>query len=157
MANIYTLTEADIELCKQKTIDNCGWTDMEETANSKNFFEGMPRTHRHFIGLLGEFAWAKIHGYEMNMETWTGKGDDGTDFKGGIQVKSSAITKKPNLLIPCSQWKRKSCKFYYLMWIRLPVAYEIGWISRIEALLVREKIDLKVPTWIIKNIYLHEK
>jgi hypothetical protein len=62
---------------------------MTSAAESKLAkFIGDPRYKPHFLGMLGEIAYAKMRGGEVNKEIYS-KGDDNTGDVGNVEVKTS--------------------------------------------------------------------
>lgn len=112
-----------------------------DTLNSKNFFKNRPGWWRHFIGALGEIVFSHYSGFPVDTHT-IGRGDDGTDFPGGIQIKCSDYPSAPNILIPEAQWDRKTCQLYVLIWVQLDrhVAQIMGAITRERAKAVRRSV-----------------
>lgn len=106
------------------------------TKNSANFFADRPPWFRHFVGACGEVAFAKTYDLPVDEDT-IGRGDDGTDFPGGIQVKTAFQKRPPRLMFPQRQWLRKHAQIYVLAWA--PAELEcseislIGWIRRQRA------------------------
>lgn len=99
----------------------------KETKNSWN--PKMNSRKRHYIGVLGEWCWSVLSGHPIDIET-IGRGDDGTDFPGGIQVKGADQENMPNLLIPESQYDRKVADHYVLVWVREKTGLILGRITR---------------------------
>jgi hypothetical protein len=85
---------------------------------------------KHYIGAIGELAYSKYSGLPIDTEAYT-YGDDGTDFKNGVDVKSSMINSCPNLLLK-KEFMRDTAKYYVLSWINHDDVYLIGWISKEE-------------------------
>tara|TARA_R110000803_G_scaffold110897_1_gene179353 strand:+ start:489 stop:959 length:471 start_codon:yes stop_codon:yes gene_type:complete len=124
-----TLTDKQILYCKDLAMKRSGSVNHAETKNSINCFKEMPGWHRHYVGALGEMAYSIYSGKEIDTTT-IGRGDDGTDFDNGVDVKTSTSKYKPNLLIFKKQFERKFAKNYVLAWLKLPVVELIGTISR---------------------------
>ena len=126
---IIILTEQQQEWCKELALKRSGSMNHAETKNSINCFKEKPGWHRHFIGALGELAYAIHTGKEVDTTT-IGRGDTGTDFDNGVDVKSSASKYKPPLLLFVNQFARKTCETYVLAWVNLPQVELIGSIKR---------------------------
>lgn len=103
------------------------------TRNSANFFSDRPPWFRHFVGVCGEVAFAKTYDLHVDEDT-IGRGDDGTDFPGGVQVKTAFQKRPPRLMFPQRQWQRKHAKVYVLAWapadLECSAISLIGWIRR---------------------------
>lgn len=128
-----------------------------DTKISKNLHKNRPNWWRHFIGALGEVAYSKVTGEDVDTET-LGKGDQGYDFKNGIDIKSSDLNRKPNLIISKQAFDSKICKTYLLAWVKLPYVELLGTIERDQVLNNLEKMFLKKTpygeTYIINNTKL---
>lgn len=132
MRTIY-LCDEDLKFCESHAKKRSGSMDDADTLNSQNFYNNKPPWWRHYIGMLGEFAYQVHSGYKVDTTT-IGEGDDGTDFPGGIQVKASDLGVMPNLMFPLKQWQRKSANIYVLAWVVLPrTIHLLGWITREKA------------------------
>ena len=114
-----------------------------ETKNSINMGFDTP-LDRHFAGALGEIAWGRFTGFEVDKRT-IGRGDGGTDFSGGIDIKTRVSWNRyrPNLLIPVKQWIREDRpkpNKYVLCWISkeefeagaIRTVRIVGWITAID-------------------------
>ena len=123
------LTEKEIEKCKEIGLKRSGSMSHADTKNSKNMTPEKPAWWRHYIGALGEYAFAKLTNQEVH--DIIGRGDEGTDFPCGTNVKSSDFPhREPNLLIhKKTSWDRKRAKRYVLAWIKLPQIIFLGEIT----------------------------
>jgi hypothetical protein len=137
---IITLTNEQIEWCKNLAIKRSGSMNHSDTLNSQNFLKQKPSWYRHYVGVLGELAYS-IHTGQAVDETTIGKGDSGIDFEDGVQVKASDTVNKPNLMFPVSQFNRKIAKNYVLAWVKLPEVELIGRITREKILEVKTTKD----------------
>lgn len=108
-----------------------GSMDHANTKNSRNFMPDKPPWWRHVIGVVAELGYSWWSGCPVNTTT-IGRGDDGTDFPGGIQVKGSDHETPPDLLLGVSQWNRKHAAIYVLAWVRPDEVILMGWITRKE-------------------------
>ncbi len=124
------------------------------TKISKNLHKNRPNWWRHFVGALGEVAYAKVTGEKVDTKT-LGKGDNGFDFKNGIDIKSSDLKKKPSLIISKQAFDSKICKTYLLAWVKIPYVELLGTIKRDEVLNNLDKMFLKETpygeTYIVNN------
>lgn len=124
-----------------------------DTTNSQNWMNGKPPYWRHYVGRVGEEIVSLFSGWPLDWDT-IGRGDDGTDFPHGIQVKTRETTEKPNLLIPVSQFNRKTCVYYILVWLNEPHAHIIGWITREDFKRLHSVEQMKVPTMVVHHSFL---
>ena len=125
---IMELDANQIEFCKALGMKRSGSMNHADTKHSANFFKDKPAWHRHFLGVMGEFAYGAYSGYPIDNET-IGRGDTGTDFLDGTDVKSSDSISKPNLILRPDAIFRKKPKSYVLAWIRVPVVILVGRIT----------------------------
>lgn len=121
------LTPEDKKFCWKWAQKRSGSMGDNDTKNSHSF--GMNSKTRHYVGLLGERAYGKYIDFPVDTAT-IGRGDDGTDFPDGIQVKGAMTEKMPNLLIPVDQYDRKPCESYVLVWVKKTHAIILGIINR---------------------------
>lgn len=130
------LDSVTLEWCLEKGSDRSASMHHADTLNSKNLIPGRPPYWRHYIGIIGELAYAWFSGQKVDIKT-IGRGDTGFDFPDGAQVKTSDIEHVPKLMILASQWQRKHAKFYVLAWVRwndkpMATVSLLGWISSEE-------------------------
>ncbi len=137
---IITLTEKQIEFAKDLGFKRSASVGHAVTRKSFNAYENKkPDWWRHFIGALGEVAYSVYIGKEVDTTT-IGTGDDGTDFDNGVDVKSSDLNRRPNLLLGVKQFNKKYAKRYVLAWVKLPTVELMGYIDREDVI---EKSTLK--------------
>lgn len=110
-----------------------------DTINSRNFFPDKPPQYRHIVGVKGELVvswWNIERGRNWLVDTKTiGRGDRGTDFPCGIQVKTSTHDTPPDLILDPVQYRRKraEAKIYILVWLKSErQAIIMGWITTKE-------------------------
>jgi len=123
------LTPEQMQWCKDLAIKRSGSMNHSETKNSINCFKTRDGWHRHYVGALGELAYS-IHSGKKIDTSIIGRGDDGTDFDNGVDVKTSSSKYRPDLLIFKKQYDRKIADSYVLAWLQLPTVELIGSISR---------------------------
>ena len=122
------LNEVEIAFCKEWAMERSGSMSHSDTKNSKNMTPEKPAWWRHYIGCLGEYAFSKLTNQKIHKII--GKGDPGTDFPCGTNVKASDLSHEPNLLIhKQSAWDRKRAKRYALAWVKLPRVSFLGEIT----------------------------
>jgi hypothetical protein len=132
-----TLTEEQMQWCKDLAMKRSGSMNHAETKNSINCFKGKEGWHRHYVGALGELAYSLYIGKEVDTTT-IGRGDSGTDFDNEVDIKTSASKYKPDLLIFKKQFERKIAETYVLAWLQLPAVELIGSISRAKFIEFKE-------------------
>lgn len=132
----FEFNEEAIAWCFKHGMARSASMNHADTKNSRNFFSGKPPYHRHVLGIKGELAYSwwlrHINRYHPVDIKTLGRGDTGTDFPGGVQIKSSDLDHVPNLLIGVTQWQRKHANYYVLAWVRPEHVWLIGWISTEE-------------------------
>ena len=127
---IITLTEEQMEFAYNIGYKRSASVNHAVTRKSFNAYENKkPDWWRHYIGALGEVAYSIHIGKEIDTTT-IGRGDDGTDFDNGVDVKSSDLNRKPNLLLGVNQFNKKYAKRYILAWVKLPEVELLGYIDR---------------------------
>ena len=136
---IITLTEEQIEFAKDLGFRRSASVGHAETKNNFNAYKTKPKWWRHYVGALGEVAYSVYIGKEVDTTT-IGTGDDGTDFDHGVDVKSSDLNRRPNLLLGINQFNKKYAKRYVLAWVQLPKVELIGYIDRQDVI---EKSTIK--------------
>ena len=136
---IITLTEEQIEFAKDLGFKRSASMNHANTKNSCNPYKNKPAWHRHVVGALGELAYSIYSGEKVDTET-LGRGDEGYDFNNKIDVKSSDLDRKPNLLIGVNNFKRKYAERYVLAWVKIPTVELIGYIDRQDVI---EKSTIK--------------
>jgi len=155
------IIKTDLKWCKWLGKKRSASMGHAETKNSKNMVGGTP-WKRHYFGAIGEKAWSILTGEPVDVKT-IGRGDAGTDFSNGTQVKGAYQRKKPNLLIPVDQYDRKIAKRYILGWIKqkdFGVVVEIlgqisrGKCDRVKRFVKKGDMNMKVDTWLISNTHL---
>lgn len=128
-----------------------------DTVNSRSMMrqQGRPDWWRHHIGALGEIVFSLYSGLTVN--TWTiGRGDDGSDFPGGINVKASDCKTEPRLMILKTMWERKHAKVYVIVWINEPHAHILGGITSEEFARVHKSHDWgRGETYFVEANQLH--
>lgn len=134
---VITLNEKQMNWCKELAMKRSGSMNHAETKNSINCFKNKEGWHRHYVGLLGEYAYAQYTGQKVDDVT-IGKGDKGIDFADGVDVKTSTSKYRPNLLIFVKQFQRKVADRYVLAWLDLPRVELIGSITRKKFIEVKE-------------------
>ena len=156
------LTPDTLRLAKQLGLKRSGSMNDRDTPHSHN--PKMNSKVRHITGAEAEYVYSDHSGDPV--DTWTiGKGDDGTDFPGGVDVKGSKIENMPNLLIDQEAWERKIPKIYVLVWVqnlkfkRLD-SLILGWITREQADEVKYEVlegerGCVTDNWWIDFEYLH--
>ena len=65
------------------------YTSEEDLGNKIYKYIREPKHRSHFLGLLGELAYAKFVGGEINEEIYFNRGDDGRGDVGSAEVKAS--------------------------------------------------------------------
>ena len=136
------LTPEELKLAIKLGRRRSGSVGHAETLYSHN--PTMGSLIRHIIGAKAEYVYSRYTGYPVDITT-IGKGDDGTDFPDGANVKGSEIEKKPNLLIDLISWERIVPKFYVLIWVQNPKFNRLhseilGFITREDADRVKYKV-----------------
>jgi hypothetical protein len=127
---IITLTEEQLDFAHSVGFKRSASVGHAVTRKSFNAYENKkPDWWRHYIGALGELAYSIYIGKEIDTTT-IGRGDDGTDFDNGVDVKSSDLNRKPNLLLGINQFNKKYAKRYVLAWVKIPTVELIGYIDR---------------------------
>tara|TARA_R110002012_G_scaffold59163_2_gene154544 strand:+ start:1088 stop:1576 length:489 start_codon:yes stop_codon:yes gene_type:complete len=130
--------DADIDFCRNLGDRRSGSMGHRDTVNSYTMTH--KSRHRHFLGVVGELAYSKFSGLEVDSIT-IGRGDDGTDFNNGINVKCSDSRNKPNLIFPVVQYQRKYSEYYVLVWYKEKIPYLLGWTTRNEIDLKHKIVD----------------
>jgi len=149
-----TLTDSQMEWCKNLAMKRSGSMNHADTKNSSNFFKSKPAWWRHYIGVIGELAYG-IHTGEKVDSTTIGKGDLGYDLKYGVDVKSSNSKQKPDLLLNTNQFKRKTANHYVLAWVQDNNVELIGHIKRSKVIELKEIKDFGYgETYVIDKKYL---
>jgi hypothetical protein len=140
----YQFTDLSRKFSIEKGTKRSASMNHADTQNSQNFFKGRDPAWRHIVGFGAEVIvkwWARDYlQQEWLVDTKTlGRGDDGTDFPFGIQVKASNSNRMPDLLLTEKQWlrKKRKTKRIILVWVRstgdfLDDAVIVGWISTEE-------------------------
>jgi hypothetical protein len=62
--------------------------EFAKAVAAKKMYSDIDRTENFFIGTLGEIAYAKRNGLDVNFDVIKNKGDGGVDFVDGAQVKT---------------------------------------------------------------------
>lgn len=125
-----------------------------DTVNSRNMLRGRPPYWKHYVGAVGEVIFSMYSGLPVD-ETTIGRGDEGSDFPGGIQVKCSDTRYEPNLMVLKSLWERKPAKLYVLCWLNEPKVFILGAITSQEFLNAKETIELgHGPTYVVRHQHL---
>ena len=151
---IITLTEQQLEWCKDLAMKRSGSMNHADTKNSSNFFKSKPAWWRHYIGVIGELAYSIHTGEKVGVLT-IGKGDSGYDFKYGVDVKCSNSKQRPDLLLNANQFKRKKANHYVLAWVQENTVELIGHIKRTKATELKEIKDFgNGETYVINKKYL---
>ena len=151
---IIKLTDKELDWCKDLAMKRSGSMNHADTKNSSNFFKRKPAWWRHYIGVIGEFAYSKHTGEKVDILT-IGKGDSGSDFKYGVDVKSSNSKNRPPLLLFANQFKRKVAKHYVLAWVKENSVELIGHIKRKKVIELKEIKDFGFgETYVIDNKHL---
>jgi hypothetical protein len=132
------LVDSDISFCKNLGDARSGSMGHRDTVNSQTMTH--KSRHRHFLGVVGELAYSKFSGLDVDSFT-IGKGDDGNDFINGVNVKCSDSKNKPNLIFPSVQYERKRSEYYVLAWYKDSRVYLIGWTTRAEINLKHKMVD----------------
>lgn len=154
--NTYYLTHAHLAWCKQLAMKRSGSMNHADTCHSKNCMPHRPPWTRHYIGAIGELVVSWRCGVKVDTHT-IGRGDSGSDFPGGVQVKASDLKTEPNLVISTDEWGRKPASVYVLVWIRdeLSRASIMGFITREKADKVKLLVDGGIqPFWFINRQHL---
>ena len=127
---IITLTEEQLNFAHNVGFKRSASVGHAVTKKSFNAYENKkPDWWRHYIGAIGELAYSIYIGKEIDTTT-IGRGDDGTDFDNGVDVKSSDLNRKPNLLLGINQFNKKYAKRYVLAWVQIPKVELIGYIDK---------------------------
>lgn len=141
----YPLDLVAQEWALERAMDRSGSMKHSDTIHSINMLKDRPPYWRHYVGVLGELCYAWFSGQKVDIIT-IGRGDDGTDFPDGVQVKSSDLAgnRPPRLMLNPDQWRRKRAFDYVLAWIQwtkpTPKGSLLGWISHEEFAAIH-KID----------------
>lgn len=158
MGIVVTINQQEREWCYDLAMKRSGSMNHADTKNSRNFFKDKPNWYRHYVGAVGEYAYSKVSGEEVDYKT-IGKGDKGFDFGDGIDIKTKASEYKPDLILNAIQYERKNPKTYVLVWIRTPKqkleeteVELVGWIHR-------EDFEIKKDSTFINgdHVYLLHK
>ena len=149
------LNEDDLAFALRLGQKRSGSMGHAETVNSPNMLYPRPPWWRHYVGVCGEQAFSKVTGYPVDDKT-IGRGDDGTDFPHGIQVKAAYQPRQPRLLIPVSQLDRKIACIYVFVWLphehEFKVAHIQGWITRADLMRLKQGPEkIVVDSWIIRT------
>lgn len=154
--NTYYLKPEHLAWCKELAMKRSGSMGHANTCHSKNCMKDRPGWWRHFIGVIGELVISWRCSFEVDTQT-IGRGDSGSDFPGGIQVKASDLSYEPNLVVSVDEWARKPAQVYVLVWIRdeLSRASIMGFITRDKADSVKLLVDGGIkPFWFIHRKHL---
>ena len=132
---IITLTDSQMEWCKDLAMKRSGSMNHADTKNSSNFFKSKPAWWRHYIGVIGELAYG-IH---------TGEEVDSTSNR----------KQKPDLLLNTNQFKRKTADHYVLAWVQDNNVELIGHIKRSKVIELKEIKDFGYgETYVIDKKHL---
>lgn len=131
-------SKEDFEFCHELGLKRSGSVGHADTKNSPRMVHGS--RYRHYLGVVGELAYSKYSGLEVDIHT-IGKGDDGTDFPNGVNVKCSDAKNKPNLLILSQQFKRKYSDYYVMVWYTQGDVYLLGWATRDQLYTHKKVVD----------------
>lgn len=102
--------------------------------------QGHKSSHKHVVGGIGEVVFSDYSGLPVDDKT-IGRGDSGSDFPGGIQVKSAELDHPPNLPITVHEWHHKPQRIYVMVWIDGKSAHILGAITRANADKVKQRQD----------------
>lgn len=140
----YTLDDAALKWCERHGRKRSASMSDADTKNSRNMMTHRPPWYRHYIGVIGELAYSWFSKQPVDVKT-IGRGDDGTDFPSGVQVKASDLGHEPALMFLKTQWQRKQAKVYVLAWVQLTTPVKrvslLGWLTREDIELLCELKD----------------
>ena len=150
------LTPEQMQWCKDLAMKRSGSKNHAETKNSINCFKDKEGWHRHYVGVLGELAYSIYSGKKIDISI-IGRGDDGTDFDNGVDVKTSTSKYRPNLLMFKKQYERKKADSYVLAWLQLPIVELVGSITRNKFDELKETKDFGYgETYIVNKTHLNK-
>lgn len=154
---IIKLTDKQIQWCKNLGFKRSASKD-HRPSQLKHKYNSQ---YNHFIGLLGELAYAIYSKQKVDTSIMT-VGDNGIDFEDGTDVKTSTSKNRPDLLLFKKNFHKKNPKSYLLAWIKPDLKNHkevelIGRINRDEILKVKRDVDFGYgDTYLIDKKYLYE-